>query len=190
MIWSLSGRVTAIEAAGVVVDVQGVGYLVHVPVGMLATLTVGQELTVPTQLIVREDAMTLYGFPSPEHRSIFTDLVSVTGVGPKLGLVILSALQPDQLRLAIASGDLDALTSIPGIGKRSAQRIVMELKDRLGVNIDLAIDPSTKLADVRDALVGLGYTPGELREVLDRLQEHPGDVEELVKSALKDLAKV
>lgn len=190
MISSLSGRVAAIEAAGVVVDVRGVGYLVHVPAGMLATLTVGQELTVPTQLIVREDSMTLYGFPTSAHRGVFTDLVSVTGVGPKLALSILSALQPDQLHRAVASNDVDALTSIPGIGKRSAQRIVMELKDRLGVSIDLAIDPSSKLAEVRDALIGLGYTPGELREVLDRLQEHPGGVEELVKSALKDLAKV
>jgi len=190
VIWSLTGKVTAIEPAGVVIDVSGVGYLVHVPVGMIATLSIGQELTVPTQLVVREDAMTLYGFPTPAHRTFFMELTSVTGVGPKLALSILSALQPEQLRRAIASGDLDALTSIPGIGKRSAARIVMELKERLGGGIDLGAGPSAKLAEVRDALVGLGYTPNELREVLEGLQGHPGGVEELVKSALKDLARV
>lgn len=187
MIASLSGRVAAVEDGAVVVDVGGVGYLVHVPVPLLADAGVGASFRLLTHLVVREDSMTLYGFADQPQRDIFRFLIGVTGVGAKLALALLSAFRPDELRRAVASEDVGALTGVPGIGKRTAQRIVLELKERLGAAAELRAGGS-KLSEVREALVGLGYAPAELRAVLDRIGTDEAPVEELLKSALKELS--
>ena len=143
-----------------------------------------------THLVVREDALSLYGFPDREQRDTFEALMSATGVGPKLALAILSAHSPSALRRAVIEGDLDALTLVPGVGKRTAQRLMIELAAKLGTSapeLDTADGRPSARGEVRAALEGLGYGPEEVREVLGAL---PGDgpVEVLLKEALKLLA--
>jgi Holliday junction DNA helicase RuvA len=187
VIASLSGTVAATYPAGAVIDESGVGYLVHAPTSVLAGLKVGKSAKLFTELVVREDSMTLYGFVTAEQQEIFRLLVGVTGLGPKSALAILSSFDPQDLRRVIATSDIETLTTVPGIGRRGAQRIVLELKDKLeGGPEAIAVD--SKTAEVRDALVGLGYTAAELRDVLPRVASDDRPVEELVRSALRELA--
>lgn len=191
MIASLAGSVSALAPAAVVIEVAGVGYLVHVPSSTLARLTAGDDVRLLTHLAHREDAMTLYGFESADERDVFQTLIGVNGVGPKLALAVLGSLAPDGLRRAVASQDVDALTQVPGVGKRGAQRILLELKERLAPHAATAEAPRSTLAEVREALLGLGYTPAELREVLERVpagEDVP--VEETLRAALRELSRV
>ncbi|MGH2703912.1 MAG: Holliday junction branch migration protein RuvA [Actinomycetota bacterium] len=185
MIASLDGTVSALGPGWAVVDVGGVGYQVNAPVGLLASVRTGGRVRVLTHLVVREDAMTLYGFASAEERELFLALLSVNGVGPKLALAVLSVFQPDALRRVVAAGDAAALTAVPGVGKRGAQRIVLELRERIGAGFEPA--EGSSIAEVREALVALGYTPAELREVLESLAGRAEPVEELMRLALRDL---
>ena len=191
MIGSLRGTILDRAIGGeVLVEVAGVGYRVAVPSGAFATLEPGGPAFLFTHLVVREDALSLYGFPDREQRDTFEALMSATGVGPKLALAILSAHSPSALRRAVIEGDLDALTLVPGVGKRTAQRLMIELAAKLGTTApDLeAVDggPSAR-AEVRAALEGLGYGADEVREVLGALPAD-GAVEVLLKEALKLLA--
>jgi Holliday junction DNA helicase RuvA len=192
VIGSLRGTVLERSATGeVVLEVGGVGYRLLVPLGSLETLIPGEPAFLSTHLHVRDDAMVLYGFATREERDTFEILIGAPGVGPKLGLAILSVHSPAALRRALLDDDLDALTLVPGIGKRTAQRLFIELKARLEVpalapDPDGAVGPSVR-ADVRDALVGLGYSNDEVRDVLNRLPDD-GAVEELVRDALRQLA--
>ena len=208
MISSLTGVVAGFGPSAIELEVAGVGYLVNVPSPMLATLSIGQRLRVVTHMVVREDSMTLYGFGFAEQRDLFLSLIGVSGVGPRLALAIIAAFEPDAFRRVIVSGDVGALTSVSGIGKRGAERIIVELKERLGAPVEVTGAGPSKLAEVRDALVGLGYAPAELRSVLDHVSQiegglQPGDqpengagpskpatVEEMVKAALKELARL
>lgn len=187
MIASLAGTVESLEPGAAVVEVGGVGYLVHVPVSVLGGLTVGRRARLFTYLAVREDALTLFGFATTDQREAFRALTGVTGVGPRLALAVLSALEPDALRRVVASGDVGALTDVPGIGKRTAERMVLELKQRLGPPAENPVAVGSAVAEVREALVGLGYAPAELRPVLDRIAERAAPVEEMLRSALKEL---
>jgi Holliday junction DNA helicase RuvA len=194
VIGSLRG--TVLERAGsgeVLLEVGGVGYRVLVPTGALVALEPGGPAFVFTHLHVREDAMVLYGFPTRDERDTFECLIGATGVGPKLGLAILSVYGPTALRRALADDDLAALTLVPGVGKRTAQRLLVELKTRLDVP-DLAdgvpgAGPagSNARVEVREALAGLGYGSDEIREVLTQL-DPDGPVEELLREALRALA--
>jgi holliday junction DNA helicase RuvA len=188
VIASLSGTVEALESGAAVLDVGGVGYLVHVPVSVLGGLSVGRRARLFTYLAVREDALTLYGFAAADQREAFRALTGVTGVGPRLALAVLSALEPDALRRVVASGDVGALTDVPGIGKRTAERMILELKQRLGPPAEHPVAAGSALAEVREALVGLGYAPAEFRPVLDRFAADGGPVEAMLRSALKELA--
>lgn len=188
MIASLNGVVAEVMPAAVVLEVGGVGYLVYAPAPVLAGLAVGQAVRLVTHLAVREDALTLYGFRTADQRECFQTLLAVTGVGPKLAVAVLSVLDPDQLRRAVATGDLDALTSVPGVGKRGAQRMLLELRDRLAVVAMEPSVPSVAVAEVRAALTGLGYTPAELRGVIEEVATPGATVEEMVRAALKMLA--
>lgn len=188
MIASLHGVVAEVTATSAVLEVGGVGYLVHAPGPVLAGLTTGQSARLLTHLAVREDALTLYGFRTADQREAFQTLLGVTGVGPKLAVAVLSVLEPDDLRRAVATSDLDALTSVPGVGKRGAQRMLLELRDRLAV---VAIEPSVPtaaVAEVRAALTGLGYLPAELRGVIEEVATPGATVEDMVRAALKMLA--
>jgi len=182
---------TLVEKGGdrVVLAAGGVGYEVLVPAQALARLpATGRVARVYTRLQVRDDAMVLYGFASVDERAAFDLLVSVSGVGPKMALAVLSLLSPDSLRRAVTAGDLDALTLVPGVGKKVAGRIVLDLKDRMGVGGDLGA--SGPLAEVREALLALGLSAQEARDALVALGpdgERP--VEELLRDALRSVGR-
>ena len=192
MIGSVRGEVIERVAGGeVLVEANGVGYRVLVPLSAIPGLEPGSAAFLFTHLHAREDAMTLYGFPTRDERDTFEVLIGASGVGPKLALAILSVHSPAVLRRALLDDDLDALTLVPGVGKRTAQRLLVELKARLEVP---SLDPaetgaasSAARAEVRTALAGLGYQADEVREVLAQLPDD-GAVEELLRDALKRLA--
>lgn len=191
MIGSLRGTILDRSIGGeVLVEVGGVGYRVAVPSGAVAALEPGGPAFLFTHLVVREDALSLYGFADREQRDTFEALMGATGVGPKLALAILSAHSPSALRRAVIEGDLDALTLVPGVGKRTAQRLMIELAAKLGTDAPDPVGadggPSAR-AEVRAALEGLGYGSDEVRDVLGALPAD-GAVEVLLKEALKLLA--
>jgi holliday junction DNA helicase RuvA len=192
VIGSVRGTVIERAASGeVLVEVGGVGYRLLAPIRAIPDLHPGANTFLFTHLHVREDAMVLYGFPTRDERETFEALIGATGVGPKLALAILSVHQPPALRRALAEDDLDALVLVPGVGKRTAQRLLVELKSRLDVpDLDLGAvpgAPSGARAEVRDALTGLGYSGEEVRDVLGHLTDD-GDVESLLRDALRVLA--
>jgi len=192
MIGSVRGTVIERSTCGeALVEVGGVGYRVNVPLRVIPTLDPGGNAFLFTHLHVREDAMVLYGFPSRDERDTFETLIAATGVGPKLALAILSVHTPNTLRRGLADDDLDALMLVPGVGKRTAQRLLVELKSRLEVpDLDLAGasgDGASARGEVRDALVGLGYSAEEVRGVLGQLDDD-GTVEDLLRDALRVLA--
>ncbi len=191
MIGSVRGTVLERSPTGeVLVEVNGVGYRCLVPLGALAGLAPGSIGFLMTHLHVREDAMTLFGFPTRDERDTFEVLIGASGVGPKLALAILSVHPPAALRRAVAEDDLDALCLVPGIGKRTAQKLMVELAARLDVpDLDLRDDvgaPPAR-ADVRAALTELGYGADEVRTVLAGLPTD-GAVEDLLRDALRRLA--
>ena len=190
MISSVRGTVAELAPGAVEIDVNGIGYLVHVPASTLGSLRLGEKVRLLTQTVVREDSLSLFGFLDMEQRELFRCLTGVTGVGPKLALAVLGHMRPDSLRRAVASSDVAALVEVPGVGKRSAQRILLELKSQLGMHDPGLEATGSKLAEVREVLVGLGYSPAELGEALDGLAPEESEVEELVKAALKALSRV
>jgi Holliday junction DNA helicase RuvA len=192
MIGSVRGTVIERSATGeALVEVGGVGYRVLVPVSAVPSLPPGAPAFLFTHLHVREDAMVLYGFPTRDERDTFEALIGASGVGPKLALAVLSVHTPTALRRSLAEDDLAALTLVPGVGKRTAQRLLVELKSRLEVpDLDLGGVPAPTAgarAEVREALTGLGYSPDEVREAIGQLPE-TGEVEELLRGALRLLA--
>jgi Holliday junction DNA helicase RuvA len=189
MIASLEGRVAEKTAERVVLDVGGVGYDVAIPVSTAVRLPgIGGSARLFTRMHVRDDALLLFGFTSTDERGVFDLLVTVSGVGPKVALAFLSALTPDALRRAVASGDLDALMVVPGVGKKVAQRVVLDLRDKVGGGVLVIEGP---LVDVREALVSLGLSPQEASDAIAALP--PNDdraVEELLREALQHVARV
>ncbi|OLT53047.1 Holliday junction branch migration protein RuvA [Cellulosimicrobium sp. CUA-896] len=167
MIASLSGTVSSVRLDRAVLEVGGVGYLVHATPATLATLRVGEDARLATSMVVREDSLTLYGFADDDERSVFETVQTVSGVGPRLALAMLAVHTPDALRRAVAGPDIPALVRVPGIGTKGAQRIALELGDKLGAPTvaDPAADAAAPAAhpadDKRDqvveALVGLGW---------------------------------
>jgi Holliday junction DNA helicase RuvA len=188
VIGRLRGVLAGVTPNGVVLDVRGVGYEVAVSSRGLAELpSIGEEVVLHTHLHVREDQLALFGFPTADQRDLFRLLISVSGVGPKVALAILGTLSVDEVRSAVVADDAAALTSVPGIGKRSAQKLLLELRPRLDVP-DIGFAASGSGAEVRMALEGLGYGPEEIRVVLGGL---PTDlsVESLLKRSLQELGK-
>lgn len=198
MIALLRGRVVGrTSRREVLVDVHGVGYRASVTPRTLAALgTPGEEVVLHTHLHVREDALTLFGFATAEERECFEALIGARQVGPALALAILSVHSPAQLAQALAEGDVDALVLVPGVGRKTAARLLIDLKDRLDVP-DLALPgapPSATAdgapparADVRAALAGLGYAPDEVSSVLRELPAE-GATDDLLRAALRLLA--
>ena len=167
-----------------IVDVNGVGYLVHGPIGTVAGAKVGAEIALHTHLTVREDDMTLYGFASTEERGLFQTLIGVSGVGPKVGLGLLSVMTVDELSYAIASGNAAALSRAPGVGQKLASRIALELRDKLTAEPGPVGVPGDS-SEVVAALMGLGYSQSEALEAVAK-SELPADapVEDKVRLAL------
>jgi Holliday junction DNA helicase RuvA len=165
MIASLRGRVVARRFDGLVLDVNGVGYLVQTTQRALRKAQGGEEVSLDTYLHVREDVLQLYGFAEPAERELFELFLSVSGVGPKVAIAILSGSTPTDLRRAIALADETRFVAIPGIGKKTAQRIVLELKEKLGP-VDLGGESPAQELVARDALVELGYSVPEAERAL------------------------
>lgn len=189
MIAMLRGRVVSASLGELILDVHGVGYRVRVPPASFGK--VGDELVLHTHLAVREDAMTLYGFPEAAARDLFEVLLSVTGFGPKLALAAIGALGAEGLRRAVLAEDVHAITAVPGVGKKSAQRVILELREKLGAGAGGDLPGGGEAggrAEVREALAALGYAPAEVQRALQSLPD--GDdapVEELLRQALRAL---
>ena len=194
MIARLRGKLVELAEPVAVIDVGGVGYEVEVTAGAAARLAASpDEAVVCTHLVVRDDAQILFGFASVAERTLFRSLIKVAGVGPKLGLALLSAVTPDQFAAAVASGDVAAITCVPGIGKKTAGRLVMELRDKVdGAAVAEAVGgESSATREAALALVTLGYRERDaaqvVRDVAEGFSGEPG-VEDLVREALRRLA--
>ena len=188
MISFLEGEVVEKDGGHVVLAVDGVGYDLAVPTTVAGRLPrTGRPARIYTRLVVRDDAMVLYGFGTTDERQLFDLLTAVTGVGPKVALSFLSTLSPDALRRSIVAGDVAALTVVPGVGKKVAQRVVLDLRDRLGGEGDLVVEGP--LTDVREALLSLGLTPPEASEALVGIEADGRPVEDLLREALQKVGR-
>ncbi|QKE84697.1 Holliday junction branch migration protein RuvA [Arthrobacter sp. NEB 688] len=199
MIASLRGAVTHVGLDHVVLEVGGVGMLVHATPATAAACHRGQEASLATTLVVREDSLTLYGFGSPAERDMFETVQTVSGVGPRLALAMLSVMGPDQLATALSSGDAKALTAIPGIGAKSAQRLVLELRDKVGA-VRTGAGPGAPApvvpgeepwrGQVAEALVGLGWSAKQAGDAVERVAgtaPADADIAALLRLALREL---
>jgi Holliday junction DNA helicase RuvA len=202
MIGRLVGKLVSDDVDGtILLDVSGVGYEVSVPLGAVGRSRQahnGSDLTLHIHTHVREDALALYGFASPTEREVFRTLIGLPGIGPKLALSVLSALPPAELAAAIGANDLKRLNSIPGVGKKTAERLVLELRERLpklGIAESIESSPRPLLADDRTrllgALVNMGYKPIEAEKALEPLKDRIGQepVSDLLRAALAVLSR-
>jgi Holliday junction DNA helicase RuvA len=198
MIASVEGRVAALTADGAVVVVGGVGLALHTTAGTRARLRVGEQAALATSLVVREDSLTLYGFADDDERALFELLQTASGVGPRLAQAVLTVHTPDTVRRALATEDLAALCLVPGIGRKGAQRLVLELKDKAqlagAASVTAAAQPPGWRDTLSQALVGLGWSAAQADEVVGRLAaEHPAageaDVPALLREALGQLGR-
>jgi Holliday junction DNA helicase RuvA len=191
LIAHLRGKVEERGMDGLIVDVGGVGFKVSTSASTLASISpVGELVSLHTYLQVREDDLALYGFATDEELRVFELLINVTGVGPKAALALLSALNADELAATIAHGDTERLTIVPGIGKRTAERIVVELRDKLRDYLVLAPARTSDNDDVIAALVALGYSRVEAQEAVAKTQTPPdAPVEDKVRLVLAYFAR-
>ena len=189
MIASLQGKLESLGSDWAVINVDGIGFQVYMPTSTLSTLgTIGEEVKLHTHFYLREDNATLYGFASTEELGLFQTLIGVSGLGPKLALAMLSALSVEQLAMAIATGSTDLLTVVPGIGKKMAARLILELKEKIGAAWIAA--PAAQLAqenaDVLTALTSLGYSVAEATRAVATLPPDQNlSLEEKIKLALQ-----
>ena len=201
MIASVRGRVVHVGLDRVVVEVGGVGMLVHTTPATAVACRRGSEVTLATSLVVREDSLTLFGFETPAERDMFETVQTVSGVGPRLALAMLSVMGPEQLAAALRAGDAKALTSIPGIGAKSSERLVLELRDKVG---SAATPPATGSGGVRDgqqgawreqvseALTGLGWSAKQAGDALEKVSAvapADADIAAYLRLALRQLRR-
>ena len=198
MISSVRGQVLSVELDHAVVEVGGIGLAVHAVPATLATLRRGEQTRLATSLVVREDSLTLYGFVDAAARELFVLLQTVSGVGPRLALAMLAVLEPDTLRTALAQGDLAVLTRVPGIGRKGAERLVVELRDRVGVLAPAASGSATQggsamRTQVTEALIGLGFAARQAELAVDAVlaeaDPEPADTSEVLRSVLTRLGR-
>jgi Holliday junction DNA helicase RuvA len=201
MIAFVAGRVAALNPDGAVIEVGGVGLNVQCTPGTLAGLRLGERAHLPTALLVREDSLTLYGFADDDERTVFELLLTTSGIGPRIAQAMLAVHDPEALRRAVATEDLNALIKVPGIGRKGAQRIVLELKDRLGpprgtpsVRPALRPLPAPWQDQVLGALLNLGWTAREAEEAVDKVAAddaagETADVATMLRAALKVLGR-
>lgn len=188
MIASLNGRITDKGSDYAVIEVGGLGFQVYVPSPHVEELRIGETVFLFTYLVVREDSLSLYGFENAEEREFFNLLIGVSGVGPRLALVTLSTLNPDAIRRAIFSEQPEIFTRVPGIGKKSAQKIALHLEDRIQA-VD-GLDPIASMDDtdtqVLEALIALGYSVVEAQAALQTVpRDAPDDIESRIRIALQ-----
>ena len=202
MIGSLTGVVRALEVPVVLLEVNGVGYEVDTPLSTYCQLTTGQTVTLWTHLVVREDDQLLYGFLDTSDKVLFRTLIKVNGVGPKLALSILSSMSSAMMIQTIDMEDVITLTRIPGVGKKTAERLVIELRDKLkkltksvsgdssnvGIN-QLNIISNSPVAEAEAALISLGYKPVEAQKAVGAFKNEFTDTADLIRAALKSMMK-
>lgn len=197
MIGYLRGMIDQLFSDTCYIDVQGIGYRVFLPASTREKLSVGLAVKLYTYLNVREDALHLFGFLTLEEQEMFLLLLSVNGVGPKMALSVLSAMKPDGVRLAIGRNDLTALTRINGVGKKTAERIVLELRDKIG-QIDTSFEASSQgdsldsvlagtYQEALAALISLGYQQNEVLPKLKKHQDNGKSTEDLIRSVLREM---
>ncbi len=187
MISSLAGTVRHKESGSVVVDVSGVGYKVSVTTDVALEATLSQPIFLWTHLAVRETSLDLFGFLEKEALDTFELLITISGIGPKTALGILNVASPSTLRQAVSGADTTYLTRVSGIGKKNAEKIVLELRDKLKIlESDKSLDTKTE-GDALEALVSLGYSEREAREAIKKLPKEIKDTSERVRHALKNL---
>ena len=197
MIGRLHGRLMHKQPPHLILDVHGVGYEIEAPMSTFYVLPpVGSEFTLHTHLAVREDAHQLFGFATQEEKQLFRDLIKVSGIGGKLALTILSGISAQDFAVTVQSGDSDKLTQLPGIGKKTAARLIIEMRDRLGKNVVLlpeteALAPRDRDAatDAFSALLALGYKEVEAQRLLKRVNKAGTTSEELIRLALQNALK-
>ena len=201
MIASVTGTAQHVGLDRVVVDVHGVGLLVHTPPAVAAGCRTGAVVELATSMVVREDSMTLYGFATPGERDTFELAQTVTGVGPRVAMAILSVLSPEQLAAAVAGDDIATLTKVPGIGKKGAERIVLELRDKVvsvsgggGEAAPQAVVPATAGDDqVAEALIGLGWSAKQAEDAVAKVAARPeaegANTPTVLRLALRELGR-
>ncbi len=201
LFYYLRGTITALEAGLAVVDCGGVGYACYTTSYTQSQLKVGQEQKLFTHCAIREDAVDIFGFATKEERTCFERLIGVSGVGPKAALAILSTTPPDRFTLAVVTGDEKALTAAPGVGKKLAQRIILELKDKIAgeqAHFDASAGPAAavipaggggKLAEATAALTVLGYSQSEIGLALRGVDVENLSVEDIVRSCLRAMVR-
>ena len=196
MIYQVSGNLIAKHKDFVVIEVSGIGFKITSTTNTINTIKLEQKILLHTYLNVREDALDLYGFHSTLEREVFLLLIGISGIGPKLAITILSGILPDELKDKIISGDIASLTSIPGVGAKTAKRIIVELKDKFTKIEEGSLGFSDKLNsklydDALNALLSLGYSSQQSKQVLDHIANGKDDnkqnIETIIKTALKRL---
>ena len=196
MIGSLNGLIISKKPSAVLLEVNGIGYEVHVPLSTSFKLpSVDQTVQLLTHLLVREDQHTLYGFITEDERKLFRALIKISGVGAKLALTILSGINVEGFIRSVQMQDVDTLIHLPGIGKKTAERLLVEMKDKVGQMGDIAQNDTIESKDLRiikeahNALTSLGYKSVEARKILDGIDSNGLTVEALLKQALQSLNK-
>ena len=196
MIAHVRGEVAALSLDSAVIDVGGLGHHVYCTPGTIARLRLGEQAQLATSLVVREDSLTLYGFADTEERDMFVLVQTASGIGPKVAQAMLAVLPPERLRRAIAESDHAVLTSVPGIGRKGAERIVVELKDRVGPVTSASTAPGSSAApwraQVLQALEGLGWSTRDAEKAIESVADAAGDspdVGQLLRLALRSLSK-
>ncbi|TWH48882.1 Holliday junction branch migration protein RuvA [Sporomusa sp. KB1] len=206
MIGYVKGVVTHLFVDYCFVDVQGIGYRIFIPNSTRQKLAIGQTATLFTYLNVREDALTLHGFYTQEEYDLFLSLISVSGIGPKVAAGILSTITPQNFCSAISANNAAILTKLPGIGKKTAERIILELKDKVGISTELDASVSGQMAadvtlsgDIRQeaiqALIALGYNHAEITPVIKKIYQQEGtahteiSLEQLIRLTLKEFGR-
>ena len=194
MIGSLRGRLTMKQAPSVVIECNGVGYEVETPMSTFLELPpMGDELFLFTHLVVREDAQMLYGFATEEERALFRMLIRISGVGAKMGLAVLSAMSVDGFRRCVEYEDAASLVKVPGIGKKTAERLIIEMRDR--IDRPSAQAGATRVeteagakSEAVDALISLGYKPREVQKLIGELDVDGKSAEDIIRLALRQVA--
>jgi holliday junction DNA helicase RuvA len=199
MIGSLTGKVHMLTAPHILLEVHGVGYEIETPLSTFCQLKNEQTITLWTHLTVREDAHLLYGFIDTDDKTLFRILLKVNGVGPKLALGILSSMSAAMLIQSIEMQDITTLTRIPGVGKKTAERLVIELRDRLQVfagnqssvagQPQITLSAASPVAEAEAALVSLGYKPIEAQRAIAAIKHEHTDTADLIRAALKGMLK-
>ena len=187
MIATLRGEIIQKEEDALIVETNGIGMRVHVPATLRERMKIGERILLYTHFVVRQDAMSLYGFETISERDLYTQLLSVSGVGPKLGLAILSSLTPDTVKRAVFNEEYDILNRVPGVGKKTAQRIVLALQDKLKPmdTLEQVAAMTDTDSEVLAALTSLGYSVVEAQTAIQSIpKDAPGEVEERLRLAL------